>query len=272
MYGNTSTTNIGNNLSIMMKVSAGIFIINALVNVLNFFNYEFIGSRDISILFFITNAVAIAIFLVVLIMMYTLDNEKSGKLIGGAIVLIIYVIGWGMYYFSPSIGLFIDLFLLSAIYFVKAVGFFVVNSGFKDMRRGLESPVIWLYGLTQFVMLLLYIGSAFTFWFFMDIIYYVTDWLDAILLMVFAVILFRNSSKVTKAARPTVSQAYTPYAPVSTQPSYSTYQTPVQQQPTQPMQSEAPPQAIASSAVCTNCGANLDSGEKFCTNCGSKVE
>ncbi len=253
-----------------MKVSAGVFIVNAIVNIINFFNYEIIYSSSISWLYYITNAVAVAVFLGVLIMMYNLQTEKDGKLILGVVLLLVYIIGFGIYFYSPSLGVFIDLFIIGVIFLIKGIAYVVVNKGFQNMNRQIDSPIIWVYGFTKFVMLIVFIISAFIFWLFADIAYYVTDWLDALLLMGFAGTLFKNSNNITKPARPPATHAPSTYAPpASTQPSYSTYQTPVQQQPFQPVQSEDP---TRTTSFCMSCGSTLEVGEKFCTNCGAKVE
>ncbi len=265
MYGNS--TKQTSQIPTLMKISGGLFIAMGIFDTTNYFSESF-GFAVTNLVFNMLNI----LFLAVICFMIKTEFKKNSKGIVAGILLFVYVLLWTVYNFIPSFGLELDYTLMILIHVVRGVAFIYVYSSINSITSGKASFIYPVYGFNYAVMLgMLLFNILVGLYFFALVVSWIIYWIDTILLFAVGGVLIADSNKIGKSypARPS---AGTTYAPAYSQPTYSTYQTPVQQQPIQPIQSEAPPQTFAATSICSSCGASLDSGERFCTNCGSKVE
>ncbi|MHA1552397.1 MAG: zinc ribbon domain-containing protein [Candidatus Heimdallarchaeaceae archaeon] len=261
----TNTSDKTRQVSTLLKIAAGLFVLSAIMDSVNYFNY---ASYALSLIAFISNIISIIFLAVVLFSMKALadtgtsvGSSKFNQASGG---LIAYAILWSIYNFTPSLGVFGDLGFFIVVLTARGIAFYLVNGAFKFLRKGMENRIYPIYGFNQLAFFVLifvsvYIGGSVIGSIFSTISY----WADTLLMIGVAIFLFLGSNKVTAAPRAIPSTAQ-PYAPGTI---YTPYQPPVQP-PTQPIQYKAPPTEPSS---CSNCGADLEIGAKFCTNCGANV-
>ncbi|MCK5141845.1 MAG: hypothetical protein KAQ70_06595, partial [Candidatus Heimdallarchaeota archaeon] len=224
----TNTSDKTRQISILLKIAAGLFVLAAILDSVDYFNYT---SFALSLFDFIANVIALIFLAVVMFSMKGLavqeNNQGSSKFTLAGVGLIVYPIVWSAYYFDFLDGFLIIIFLL----FVKGIAFSLIYAAFKTLHRKMESWIYPLYGFTQ----LIFFGILFFLYFMWldgiaDVVVTISYWLDTLLIVGVAIVLFLGSNKITSAPKavPSVAQ---PYAPGTI---YTPNQPPVQP-PTQPI-------------------------------------
>lgn len=257
----TNTSDKTLQVSMLLRIAAGLFVLSAIMDTVDYYNYT---SFALSLVAFISNIVSIVFLAIVMFKMKgvadsgTSTGRSKFNQAGGG--LITYAILWPIYNFTPSIGIFGDLVFFIVVLIARGIAFYLINSAFKSLYRGMENWIYPMYGFNQlvffaliFVFVFMGVGSL------ASIVSTISYWVDTLLMVGVAIVLFLGSNKVTSAPKavPSIAQPYTPTT-------YSTYQTPTILTPV-----ETP--AKSKPKFCTSCGATIEADETFCTNCGAKI-
>jgi hypothetical protein len=245
-------------ISLLLKISAALFVLSAIMDSIDYFNYT---SYALSIISFITNVIALVFLAVVMFSMKGLadieNKQSSSKFTVAGVGLVSYPLVWAVYSFTSIDGFFMIIVLL----FARGLAFLLVYMSLKTLHRKMESWIYPMYGFNQ----LIFFGILFILYMMWlddiaDIVVTVVYWLDTLLIIGVAIALFLGSNKITSAPK-AVSSIAQPYTPTTT---YSAYQTPTILAPVETPVTSKP-------KFCKSCGLTVEEDETFCTNCGAKI-
>ena len=265
----SNVTNTPESVSTVFKVTAGVLIISALLDLIS----ELVPSTGLVWTWMVFYYLGFVVFAYLLYKTGETYHNSKNSLNGAMVVLIISLIlnlilflgmwfGWYLLFYT-----YIGVIMIFAASILRGIAFTMAHVGFTKVSKKIGNPIYVIFGWVDLVFLTI-------FWVTSppvdDLVSDIGTYVDIVLLALIAVVLVVKSNDIKQI---TAQPRLLPAAPQYGQPyqQYSTYQPPQTQQ-TQPTQAYVPQAAQPAKAFCSHCGGTISGDDKFCETCGAKVE
>ena len=251
MYNSNETTVNMNRLQIVYIVSALAFFISATIGII----IEATGKFSLLNLNIVFHYLAIATFLVLIIIVGVSYPEAKSKVNTAIIAFLIYVVMDILFFYVLDLSDFayIGVFLFYAI--VRGVAYSKVNKTLKAPNNKLGSFVFPLYGWSLAIFFLLYVI------FFAIALFSYVDWPLVVIVTLLIVQMYFESGcfAIFGLVLLLVGVQKENFIPIKDAQ-------PVQAQPVQAQPVQAQP-----GSFCPNCGQKVDTSDSVCSSCGYEL-